>query len=250
MSRQALAIRHVEKQGILLVFAIDNRREPLSLWFCLHPRSQMRWEWDDSGDDRVAQLWHLRGELSTSRQIIYCKWYKGRATLVSKPVYAAILAASNSRQTPTAGLSPTAQHVLRVLEGESPLSTKELKIQCGLKGKANETLYQKALRELWTRALIVAFGEVEDGAFPSLAIGATRVLFEDLWKEAWELSPDEVDARIQTYLPKTSLFGRELERNKKAIPAHANRSTKPLTIPSVINSESLEPLKGRRPRHR
>ena len=50
------------------------------------------------------------------------------------------------------------------------------------------------MRELWERLLIVGVGEVDDGAFPSLAVGATEVLFEELWEQALEHS--EEDARV------------------------------------------------------
>ncbi len=31
----------------------------------------MRWEWDDDGDTRVSDLWHLRTELSRCRDVVY-----------------------------------------------------------------------------------------------------------------------------------------------------------------------------------
>src|SRR4051812_35309378 len=86
------AISAIERQGILLVYPIKNASDPPSLWGVAHPRKKMRWEWDDSGDDSVADLWHLRMELSTSRKVIYTKWYKGRATFFSLPVFQALLA--------------------------------------------------------------------------------------------------------------------------------------------------------------
>ena len=41
---------------------------------------------------------------------------------------------------------------------------------------------------LWSRLLIV--GEVDDGAFPSLAVGATELVFEDLWLSRAKVSAD------------------------------------------------------------
>jgi hypothetical protein len=52
------------------------------------------------------------------------------------------------------------------------------------------------MKELWSRLLIVGFGEVDEGAFPSLAVGATRLLFEPLYEEAKELAPGEAGARL------------------------------------------------------
>ena len=40
------------------------------------------------------------------------------------------------------------------------------------------------MKELWSTLAIVGVGEVEDGAFPSLAHAATDVVFEDLCREA------------------------------------------------------------------
>lgn len=44
----------------------------------------MHWEWDDAGDKRVADLWHLREELSRSgERVVYTKWFQNRAGLDS-----------------------------------------------------------------------------------------------------------------------------------------------------------------------
>jgi hypothetical protein len=51
-------------------------------------------------------------------------------------------------------------------------------------GKFWESTYQKALKELWERLLIVGWGEKDDGAFPSLNMASTKLFFEDLWKDA------------------------------------------------------------------
>ncbi len=170
------AISFIEKRGALLVFPIHNQKEPWSLWSEFYPKSTMRWEWDESGDNRVADLWHLREELSRSRKVVYGKWYKGRATVFSRELFSAMWPVLSVQES----LSTHARNLLSILEQESPLSTKELKRQGGLQGKVFEGTFQKALKELWTRLLIVGFGEVDDGAFPSLAIGATSALFEEL----------------------------------------------------------------------
>ena len=47
-----------------------------------------------------------------------------------------------------------------------------------------ESTYSKATQELWRRLLIVGHGEIDDGAFPSLAMGSTQLMFEDLWQAA------------------------------------------------------------------
>jgi hypothetical protein len=191
---------------MLLVFPHENRREPPSLWHEFFPRSEMRWEWDSGGDNRVAELWHLRERLSQSGKVVYGKWYRGKATLISLKLFTALIRAANPDLPEVRGLTREAREILDLLEEDSPLSTKQLKRLSGLTGRAAETLYQRSLKELWSRGLIVAYGEVEEGAFPSLAIGATKVLFEDLWRSAAEMSREEAEAFIAKALPAGSAF--------------------------------------------
>ncbi len=193
------AISAIDKAGILLVFPINNRKEPKSLWTTFFPRSEMRWEWDDGGDGRVANLWHLREELSRSQKVVYAKWYQGRATFFSRKVFTAML--SRLLKSPLPPLSKDASRILRTLQENSPLSTKRLKAATDFQGKFMTPAYEKALKQLWQRLLIVGFGEVDDGAFPSLAIGATSLLFEDLWREANELDVRSAYETICEYFP-------------------------------------------------
>jgi hypothetical protein len=189
------AVDKINEFGALLVYPIPNQPEPKSLWSTFFPRTKMKWEWDTGGaDDRVARLWHLRTEVSASGKAVYAKWYGGRATFFSKDVFVALLSFLGS---PRASLSPAAQEVLEALEDDSPLSTKELKKRLGKTGKAFQTEYEKVLKELWRALLIVGYGEVEDGAFPSLAIGATSRLFDDLWEFSLGLDPNEAEQRLR-----------------------------------------------------
>lgn len=55
----------------------------------------MRWEWDESGSQAVSDLWHLREKLSTSGQVVYSKWFRGRATLISRSLFPALLRSLN-----------------------------------------------------------------------------------------------------------------------------------------------------------
>ncbi len=210
------AIDAINRRGALLVFPMDNASEPPSLWSEFFPKSPMRWEWDENGDDRVARLWHLRTVLSSSNKVVYTKWYRGRATFFSKKLFTAFLQSFISRVNLKGSVSPEALEILELLENESPLSTKVLKKNSGLSGRANESKYQKRLKELWTKLLIVGFGEVEEGAFPSLAIGATRILFEELWVEALNLSSTEARKIIHGCLPNDSLFLKQFYKVPKA----------------------------------
>lgn len=211
------AVHAIEARGALLVFPMDNRKEPPSLWSEFFPRTPMRWEWDENGDDRVARLWHLRAELSGSGRIVYGKWFRGRATCLSRDLAPALIRLHNPQLPTLPSLGTEARSVMEILDMDSPVSSKELRKLVGLQGRPNETLWTRALKELWERFLIVGYGEVDDGAFPSLAIGATRLMFEDLWEEACALPMDEALERVQGALPEDSLF------LKKFIPSQEQR---------------------------
>ncbi|GHT89983.1 hypothetical protein FACS1894113_5470 [Alphaproteobacteria bacterium] len=199
------AIRAIDQNGMLLAFPIDNRPEPKSLWSVFYPRSKMKWEWDEGGDNRVAELWFLREGLSRSRKVVYVKWFRGRATFLSRDLFRALLAVY-SRQPRFHALSRDARDLLALLEENSPRSTKQLKRASALVGRALEGTYNRALQELWNRLLIVAFGEVDEGAFPSLAIGATKWIFEDLFREARELKVSEAEQVIDLHIRRSPLL--------------------------------------------
>ncbi len=188
------AVDKINEYGALLVYPIPQQKDPHSLWSCFFPRTKMKWEWDDGANDRVARLWHLRTEVSASGKAVYAKWYKGRATFFSREVFVSLLSFLGSSRAP---LSPAAQAALEVLEEDSPLSTKELKKRLGKTGKDFQAEVDKALKELWRYVLIVGYGEVDDGAFPSLAIGATSRLFDGLWNDSLKLAPEEAEARLR-----------------------------------------------------
>lgn len=171
------ACEAIDKHGMLLVFPINNKKEPKSLWHEFYPRSEMRWEWNEDGDDRVMKMWLGMKKLSKDKRVVYSKWYQGRATFMSRDVFVAmrVLISSHRKQ-----LSRQAQELLEILESDSPLSTKQLKKMASLQGKDNERFYNRAMKELFEQLWIVGFGEVDDGAFPSLAVGASHLLYEDL----------------------------------------------------------------------
>lgn len=202
--RKTKALKAIDEHGILLVYPLENASDPPSLWSVAYPGEKMSWEWDDEGDDRVADLWHVRAELSSSRKAIYTKWYKGRATFLSLPVFQAMLALS--LKTEHDRLSRHAADILSLLEERSPISTKQLKKAANLVGRALEPTYQKALKELWERFLIVAYGEVDEGAFPSLAIGATNQLFEDLYSEAQAMPAESAKKIVFEKLRRSKAF--------------------------------------------
>ena len=194
------AVKAIEKYGILLVYPINNKKLPKSLWSVFYPDEEMHWKWDESGDDRVGQLWRLKSVLGVSRKVIYAKWYKGRATFFSKEIFTALVALVGSPLLAETRLSKEANQILEVLEMDSPQSTKQIKLATELRGKTFERIYERAMRELWGQFLIVGFGEVEDGAFPSLAVGATKTLFEDVVESAKKMSEADALETIQRIL--------------------------------------------------
>ncbi|MES3036397.1 MAG: hypothetical protein V4736_00700 [Bdellovibrionota bacterium] len=211
------AVDRINKNGVLLVYPINNKSEPNSLWQELHPRKKMRWEWDSGGDQSVSDLWFMRERLSISGKVVYAKWYQGRATFFSVELFTAILRVFQEEGFYQQGLKRTARDVLEVLEENSPLSTKQLKKATELTGKENESLYTRSLKELWNRFIIVAYGEVDEGAFPSLAVGATRVIFEDIWAKSAELDLKKAKATIDKYMPADSLFRKYFDKTVKAM---------------------------------
>lgn len=211
---QSDAVNFINEVGLCLTFPDNNKRDPLSLWFALHPRTPMRWEWDQNGDDRVPDLWIFREELSRSRKVLYAKWYRGRATFVSKKIAKALLASLNDMSRPHFGLSREARDILELLEENSPLSTKQLKKMTSKQGKFWESTFQKALKELWERMLIVGWGEKDDGAFPSLNMASTKLYFEDLWKDATLMSGEMAHEIILSELKRSAAMLRFYQQVK------------------------------------
>lgn len=199
------AIRAIEREGCLLVYPINNAPQPHSLWKEFFPRKKMEWEWDDESDNRVADLWHLREELSRSGRVVYAKWYRGRATFFSRTFFVSLLGTLRRFH---GNLSPEAREIWNALLESSPQSTKELRRTVDLEGKFHARTYEKALKELWQRLLIVGFGEVDDGAFPSLAMGAASHLFEKEWKEAMEIDEAVLRAGVDKAIKRSAAFER------------------------------------------
>lgn len=199
---QAKVVAAIERLGALLVYPIANRKDVPSIWSVLYPRSEMHWAWDAEADPRVSSVWILREQIARSRKVVYSKWFRGRAVFFSQPLFTAMLAV---KQPWAADRSREASELLQVLEDDSPQSSKDLRRNAGLRGKESERTWTRATKELWEQLAIVGTGEVPDGAFPSLEIGATRWIFEDLWEEAQRHGDD---ALLQQQLPASSAFGK------------------------------------------
>lgn len=200
------SIEAINRQGALLVYPLANKKEPLSIWSELYPRTKMRWEWDSGGDTRVADLWYLREQLSRSNEVVYVKWYQGRATFFSKAVFVQLLAYFQSAQLAERGLSFASRNILEFLRNDSPMSTKQVKAAAELEGRLNESAYNRAMKPLWNYLLTVGYGEFDDSSFPSLGIGASQTLFEDLWTKAQTIAPGQALRALEKIWPATNPF--------------------------------------------
>jgi len=202
-SIEAKALAAVREHGALLVYPITNRKAPRSLWSALYPRSEMNWAWDENADDRVVGLWHLRERLARSRKVVYAKWFRGRAVFFSRELFVQMLAA-----VAPWSLVPSfdAREILGLLEESSPQSTKSVRREAGLGGKQGERVWQHSMNELWAALLVVGTGEVDDGAFPSLEVGATRLIFEDLWDEASLVDRESARSRVTEHFQAEPAF--------------------------------------------
>jgi len=211
------AVNCINERGALLVFPINNRELPLSLWSEFYPGKRMVWDWNDDAAGEVSDMWSLMKRLSDCGDVVYSKWYQGRATFFSKDLFTAMLRVRCIQADARRQLSSTAKLLFEVLENNSPLSTRKLKELTDLQGRLHEAEYSSAMKELFTRFLIVGFGEVDDGAFPSLAVGATELLFDDLWRQAEALQVRAAQATIDRCLPPSSHFRRFFDKTSADI---------------------------------
>ncbi len=207
------AVSRIHERGVLLVFPINNRPLPLSLWSEVFPKTRMVWDWNDDAAGPVHDMWALMKRLSDCKEVVYSKWYQGRATFFSRELFTAMLSLRCVRSDPRRGLSSTARSLLEVLENNSPLSTRRLKQWTDLQGRMNEPVYSRAMKELFSGLLIVGFGEVDDGAFPSLAVGATELLYDDLWRQAEAMSARKAQSIVDSFMPDGSHFRRYFEKS-------------------------------------
>ncbi|MBX3187708.1 MAG: hypothetical protein KF819_11860 [Labilithrix sp.] len=214
------AVSIVDRVGIALVYPLKaagkKAPEVPSLWGELYPRSTMEWRWDEDADPRVAEVWHLREVLARSAEVAYAKWFRGRATFFSLPVFHALLGALAESGDVFGGLPRESHEILDALRERSPRSTKELRKEVGLQGRPFESLYAHATKALWSRLLIVGIGEIDDGAFPSLAVAATETMFEDLWLARHDV-PARARAKLAESLSRTPAFARQLEKAQREI---------------------------------
>ncbi len=208
------AIRSINKHGVCLVYPLKGKDPLPSLWSDFFPRSNMDWAWDEEADERVNDLWILMKELSTSRKVVYSKWFRDRGTFFSQDIFVAYLAYLRQYGQLQHNLFPEARLVFQALSENSPLSTKELKKATELEGAFFKSTYSKALRVLYRRGLIVSYGEQYDGVFPSACMGATSLIFEELWKKSQQNPSVEPIERLIKAHP---AFARQVQRVVKEL---------------------------------
>lgn len=200
------AVAKIDKAGALLVFPIKDKPHLPSLWSAFYPGEEMDWNWSEDGDQRVPRLWHLRSELSTSGDVVYTKWFRDRATCFSLDLFTALLSLVSNRNMLELKLSSEAAAILDAVMDDSPLPTKELKIRSELQGRENNARFDRGMKELWRKFLIVGYGEVEEGGYPSLAVGSSNLLFEDQWDASRAISDRERREILANYYPPHSEF--------------------------------------------
>lgn len=208
-------VKAINERGCLLVYPLENRKEPASLWSELYPRTKMRWEWDQDGDNRVAELWVLREELSRSEEVIYAKWFRNRATFFSKEVFVNMLAFLGSSQG-RLQLPRASQEALDSFLLDSPQSTKVIKENLGWQGKLMESHYNRAMKPLWNYLFVVGYGEVQDSSFPSLNMAASQNLFEDLWLKSQSIPAEKAEIFLENKLGSDNPFFKYAQKMAKS----------------------------------
>ncbi|UOF01303.1 AlkZ-related protein [Bdellovibrio reynosensis] len=213
----------INNRGALLVYPLENKKEPPSLWSELYPRTKMRWEWDQGADNRVAEMWIMREELSRSGDVVYAKWFRNRATFFSKDVFTNLLAFFGSSRDQIQ-LPSASREALESFLMDSPQSTKIIKENLGWQGKLMESHYNRAMKPLWNYLFLVGYGEVNDSSFPSLNMAATESMFEDLWLKSKNIDPIKAQQHLQNALGDESLFLKYAEKLKTGIKPTVDRS--------------------------
>ena len=65
------AVASIRQHGGLLVFPINNREQPHSLWAEFFPAARMVWDWNEDSDHRVGDMWQMMKLLSDCREVVF-----------------------------------------------------------------------------------------------------------------------------------------------------------------------------------
>jgi hypothetical protein len=174
------AIREVERLGCVAVFPEKSSKKSsiVSLWELFYPRSPMKWEWDESADNRVVKLWWLKNEVARTQKVLYGRFFSNRPVFVSPSEAQKILKSLHLRP-----LSPLAREILARLEDNSPQTKRMLGRE--LRGDGWEPTradFERALLDLQKSFQIVSLGdsEREKGPMPSSEYAAFGLIFPNL----------------------------------------------------------------------
>lgn len=172
----------------------------------------MKWDWSEDADPRVVDIWHLKDELCFGQDVVYAKWFRGRATFFSKEIFVPVLCLLETTQVDEIHRSTHATDIYEELLDSSPQTPKLVRQAVDLSGSQNRSDYEKAVKLLWEQLLIVGTGEVDEGQFPALAMGATKHIFEELWHEARSMDPLDASHQCRDLLRADSPFYKFLNR--------------------------------------
>jgi hypothetical protein len=206
------AVAAINEHHVQLVYPIQNAREPRSLWHSLHPRSVMKWDWSEHADPRIVDLWHLKDDLCHGRDVVYAKWFRGRATFFSREIFVPMLGLLGTTRSEAARHDVHARRIHEELLDNSPQTPKLVRQAADLSESDKRGDYERGVKLLWEQLLIVGTGEVDEGQFPALAMGATRHIFEDLWDAASSIDPRDAEERCRKLLPADSPFSKFFHR--------------------------------------
>lgn len=214
------AVGAINRHHIQLVYPIKNAEEPRALWHSLYPGAFMKWDWSEDADQRVVDIWHLKNELCYGQDVVYAKWFRGRATFFSREIFVPMICLLKTTQVEGIHRNMHANDIYEALLDNSPQTPKLVKQAVELSGAHNRSDYERGVKLLWEQLLIVGTGEVDEGQFPALAMGATKHIFEDLWDEGGSLDPGEAEERCRKLLPSDSPFFKYFNR---MLAKHAGR---------------------------
>lgn len=165
-SKQAL--RFIEHAGFCVLFPVNNVPLP-SLYFAVAKRLPARW------GKHAELIWSWRESLTEKRSAFYAKYFKGRATFISRkflPYFVAMhqySAASEPERLYADGrISADARFLWETLQKHGAMPTLELRHACDLVTKQGNVRFKKAILEL-QHLLIVshAGGEQETESWSS-----------------------------------------------------------------------------------
>jgi len=174
------ALDQVEKIGRVAIFPEKkpSKHSIISLWELFYPRTKMKWEWDDSADNRVVKLWWLKNEIAQTQKVLYGRFFGNRPVLVSKSETRRTLKTLEKKP-----LTSLAREILSRLEDNSPQTKRMLGRELRAEGwEPTKSEFERSLIDLQKNFLIVSLGdsEREKGPMPSSEYAALSLIFPDL----------------------------------------------------------------------